>query len=223
MGIFSRPVFRPSRRQPLPTGRPVSQWHNWDRIIPSRFPEPDLNALAEQVLAEFQHLAGAGALDGAHGRVLDRLAHEAMAAEFEATLVQYDEGCRILKMLKGQAHESAAAACREAERLARAARDLENQADGVYARHVGLARTANPATGQLDWDAEATRFARRRLQMEADTAGLPPARLSFRGHDAPAQETAARASGPTPAADRGNVVDLVQPDRDDGQPTAKYA
>jgi hypothetical protein len=225
MGIFQRPVFRPIKKQALPTKRPVSEWGDWDRIIPSRFPDPDLDALAGQVLAEFQRLAGAGALDGAHGRVLDRLAHDIMAPAFEDTRVRYNEGCRIIAMLMGQAVESAKAACRDAERLARAARDAENQADAVYARHVGLGRTVNKADGQIDWDAEAKRLAKRRLQLEADYRLLTPAAQSFRGSGTPdvnAPEPRPEApEAPGLPAGLGNVVNL--PARDDDQPAIKSA
>lgn len=165
----------------LPNDRPVSELPNFDVYLPKPFPEIDVQAIGSQALAQLDMMISAGALDGAHGSLVDALVAELFAPAYEAALVRFNEGLRQIELLDEQAVEVCVKLDDAAEQAAAAAATLEVAADEVYFEHVGHERVKSSREGTVDWDAQRRKRNQHRLLLQADTGILDYVRRTYRG------------------------------------------
>ena len=185
---FSRPFAKTNNRRSLLPSESVTQWSGWDVSLPNSyideevpvFSASDLKKFEDEVVARLTPLLEHGAVDGAHGGILDKTAAAVFAPLIERAWETHHINERVLEALDGQARNVARKLAEQAAHRARLARDAENQADSVYLVYVGLTRE----NGRVEWNTEATTWDKISLTLASDAATTEYATLGFRGESA---------------------------------------
>jgi hypothetical protein len=180
--MFRQLPFGRQQRRPLkPTRRPVVHDPDWDRLVTSWFSQPDIAAIEAQVLAELQRLIDRGALDSAHGAIVDEYVAELFAREYERAKEEFDMGVHQLQKVDSSGVETVDQLCAQAQEAARVAADREQEADALYLEVVGLPRTRRDPKKAMDWAREAELWADRRIELVSNHGVRDLELRGFRG------------------------------------------
>lgn len=124
--------------------RPVTAIPHWDALEPLDPPVIDVDATWQELAAQIDRLAAAGALDDAHGDLVDRLVEPISHRWSLALTYQHQERLRVIDRLTGQGVEHQ---IRLGHRLDRLRRDYQRYSSLFEATWHTLAGTDAATSG----------------------------------------------------------------------------
>ena len=182
---FRRPFSKTTTRRALLASQSVTQWNGWDVSLPNAYVDKDVVAFSAGDLAEFEdevmrRLAPLlpGAVDSAHGAILDKTTAAVFAPVYEHAWETHHLNLRSLEALDGQGRNTAHRLAEEAAHMHRLAHDANAEADGVYQEYVHLPRDARTRTA---WSVGAAEWEAIRLTLAPDFASSTYSTFGFRG------------------------------------------